>query len=132
MVYKLDRLSCSVLDTLQLIESFKSTGVAFHSVNEKIDTTTATGKFFLTIITGLAEMERGLISERTSDALQMKKRNHERAGQIPYGWSLAEDGNTLIEDGEETKAIELIKEQKAKEFSLRAICSEFSAKGYRP
>ncbi|MBF0520548.1 MAG: recombinase family protein [Nitrospirae bacterium] len=49
-----------------------------------------------------------------------------------HGCFWCSNGNTLIEDAEETKAIELIREQKAKEFSLRAICSELSVKGYKP
>ena len=58
IVYKLDRLSRKTLDTLSLIESFESKGVAFHSISEKVDTKSATGKFFLTIISALAQMER--------------------------------------------------------------------------
>jgi hypothetical protein len=43
------------------------------------------------------EMERDLISKRTKDALHLKIIKNERAGQIPYGWRLAEDGKKLLE-----------------------------------
>ena len=66
IVSKLDRLSRSVMDTLRLLESFKKSKIAFHSIQEKIDTKSATGRFFLTITAAFAEMERSLISERTN------------------------------------------------------------------
>jgi site-specific DNA recombinase len=72
VVYKLDRLSRKVLDTLTLIELMEKQGVAFHSISEKIDTRTAMGRFFLNIMASLAQMERDLISERTRDALRHK------------------------------------------------------------
>ncbi len=84
VVYKLDRLSRKVIDTLTLIDTIEKAGVTFHSLNEKIDTSTAMGRFFLNITESLAQMERDLISERTKDALQMKTANNERAGQIPF------------------------------------------------
>ncbi|MBF0344550.1 MAG: recombinase family protein [Nitrospirae bacterium] len=83
VVYKLDRLSQKVLDTLTIIEMFDKVNVAFHSTTEKIDTSSAMGHFLLNVTASLAQMERDLISERTADALQMKIKKHERAGQIP-------------------------------------------------
>jgi len=60
IVYKLDRLSRKVKDTLELIETFEKKGITFHSITEKIDTKTAMGKFFLNITASLAQMERDL------------------------------------------------------------------------
>ncbi len=132
VVYKLDRLSRKVLDTLTLIETFEKNNIAFHSINERIDTGSAMGRFFLNITASLAQMERDLISERTKDVLQMKISNNERAGQIPYGWALSEDGKTLIENSKEQRAIRLIKELNDKRYSLRAICKELTEKGHKP
>ena len=58
IVYKLDCLSRKVIDTLSLIETIEKSGVTFHSLNEKIDTGTAMGRFFLNITASLAQMER--------------------------------------------------------------------------
>jgi DNA invertase Pin-like site-specific DNA recombinase len=129
VVYKLDRLSRSVIDTLTLIESFEKRGVAFHSLNEKIDTSTAMGRFFLNITASLAQMERDQISERTKDALQSKIANNERAGQIPFGYSLAADGNTLLPVPEEQKVIQTVKRLHAQGIGYRAICRELEAIG---
>lgn len=131
IVYKLDRLSRKVIDTLTLIEAIERHCVTFHSLNEKIDTGTAMGRFFLNITASLAQMERDLISERTKDALQMKIANNERAGQIPYGWRLAENGNSLIPDMEEQKAILLVKALRAKGYSYRDIAVELEREGYK-
>jgi hypothetical protein len=57
---------------------------------------------------------------------------HERASQIPYGWTLAQDGKTLLENETEQRAISLVRNLKAKGFSLRAICRELERKGYQP
>lgn len=124
IVYKLDRLSRRVLDTLNLIELMKKHTVVFHSITDSIDTKTAMGKFFLNIMASLAQMERDLISERTKDALRHKISRNERAGQIPYGWSLAEDGKTLLMNIEEQKTIRFIKELHKKGYNYSAICWE--------
>lgn len=131
IVYKLDRLSRKVIDTLTLIETFEKNGLTFHSLNEKIDTGTAIGRFFLNITASLAQMERDLVSERTKDALQMKIANGERAGQIPYGSRLADDGSTLIMHKEEQEAIFLAKRLKGQGYSYRAICEVLEGKGYK-
>jgi DNA invertase Pin-like site-specific DNA recombinase len=132
LVYKLDRLSRKVIDTLNLIELMKKNHVEFHSIIDSIDTKTAMGKFFINIMASLAQMERDLISERTKDALAMKIIKNERAGQIPYGWVLAEDGNTLVVNVEEQKAIHLIKELHGEGYNYSAICRELTRRGYQP
>ncbi len=130
VVYKLDRLSRRVIDTLRLMELIEKHRVAFHSITEKVDTRTAMGKFFLNMMASLNQMERDLISERTKDALHLKIVRNERAGQIPYGWRLAPDGKTLLENEKEQQTISVIKELRGKGRSLRAICRELEKKGY--
>jgi site-specific DNA recombinase len=132
VVYKLDRLSRKVIDTLVIIESIEKAGIAFHSLNEKIDTSTAMGRFFLNITASLAQMERDLISERTRDALQMKIANHERAGQIPFGYRLSEDGNTLIPHEGEQAVIKLVQRLHRQGLSYRAICKALANAGHKP
>lgn len=132
IVYKLDRLSRRVIDTLNLIELMKKHKVVFHSITDSIDTKTAMGKFFLNIMASLAQMERDLISERTKDALRHKISRNERAGQIPYGWTLAKDGNTLVMNVEEQRVIRLIKELHGKGLNYSAICRELTMQGYQP
>lgn len=88
--WKLDRLSRKVIDGLTFIEELnkKDIGISILDMKgETIDTNTATGKFFLTIMLSLNEMERGIVSERTSSVLQNKKMNLEvYSKNAPYGF----------------------------------------------
>ena len=130
IVYKLDRLSRSVKDTIGLIELFEKHKVAFHSIVDHLDTKTATGRFFLHIMSSLAQMERELIGERTRDALSHKIIKGERVGHVPYGYTLDQDGKTLLENPRQQEAISLMRELHGKGYTYRGICRELIANGY--
>jgi len=132
VVYKLDRLSRRVRDTLSLMDLIEKRSVAFHSITERIDTKSAMGKFFLNIMASMNQWERDTISERTRDALHLKIVKNERAGQVPYGWTVAGDGKALLENEKEQRAIALIRDLHAKEYSFRAICRELEKEGHQP
>jgi DNA invertase Pin-like site-specific DNA recombinase len=130
IVLKLDRLSRSVIDTLGLLNLFDKKNVAFHSIQDKVDTKTATGRFFLNILSSLSQMERELIGERTRDALAHKIRNLELCGSLPWGWTLAEDGVHLLPHPHEQKGVALIVRLRNEGYSYRAICRELTKAGY--
>ncbi|MBA7491475.1 hypothetical protein ES702_02021 [subsurface metagenome] len=128
IVYKLDRLTRRTLDLLTLVEEiFKPSNVQFHSITEKIDTSTAQGKFFLTVTGAMAQMERDLISERTREALRYKISQGENVGSPPLGF-LAED-KKLSEIAKELEVVECIKSLKRKGLSLRQIANRLNEKG---
>ena len=125
IVYKMDRLTRRTLDLLTLVEEvFKPNKVQFHSITERVDTSTAQGKFFLTIIGAMSQMERDLISERTSEALRYKISQGENVGSPPLGF-LAEDKKLYRVDGE-FEVVEHIKRLKRKELSLRQIANRLN------
>lgn len=64
------RLSRSTKDLLQLVEQLTAMGVHLVSLKENLDTTTATGKLMLTMLSALSQFERDLIAERTIDGLK--------------------------------------------------------------
>lgn len=132
VVYKLDRLSRRVKDTLTIMDLIGKKGIAFHSIMEKIDTKTVTGRFFFNIVASMAQWERDTISERTRDALRLKIVRDERAGQIPYGWTLAADGKALLKDLKQQKVIKTVKALRSKGLSLREICRHLERRGYEP
>jgi len=66
VVWKLDRLGRSLRDLIGLLDDLKARGVAFRSLTEAIDTTTATGRAMWQMVGILAELERSLIQERTT------------------------------------------------------------------
>ncbi|MBA7491115.1 hypothetical protein ES702_01660 [subsurface metagenome] len=128
VVYKMDRLTRRTLDLLTLVEEvFKPNRVQFHSISEKVDTSTAQGKFFLTITGAMAQMERDLISERTREALQYKISKGENVGSPPLGF-LAEDKKLLRIDGE-FKVVSYVKSLKRKKLSLRQIANRLNEQG---
>ena len=124
IVYKLDRLSRKTLDTLSLIESFESQDIAFNSITEKVDTKSATGKFFLTILSAIAQMERDMIGERTKDAFAHKKQRGEWTGRIPFGFRIV--NNRLVEDPEQIRAIQKAKRMRRSGRFLREISKALS------
>ena len=69
VVWRLDRLGRSLKNLIELVERLADMDVAFRSLSESIDTTTANGRLFFSIMAALAEFERDLIRERTHAGL---------------------------------------------------------------
>ena len=76
------RLSRSTKDLLELVEKLTGMGVHLVSLKENLDTTTATGKLMLTMLSALSQFERDLIAERTIDGLKAA-RSRGRCGGRP-------------------------------------------------
>jgi site-specific DNA recombinase len=67
VVYKVDRLSRSLLDFAQLIELFDRKQVSFVAVTQQIQTSTSMGRLMLNVLLSFAQFEREIIGERTRD-----------------------------------------------------------------
>lgn len=108
IVYRLDRISRSVLDFANVIDIFQKHRVDFVSTMEKFDTGTPIGKAMLMIVMIFAQLERETIQQRVADAyISRSKRGFYMGGRIPFGFSLAE---TSI-DGIRTKMYEPIESE---------------------
>jgi len=129
VVYKLDRAFRSTIDALEVTSELDKCGVGFHSINERLDTKSPLGRFFFTLIAGIAEMERGIIGERTSDALKWKIENGEHVGHIPFGYKI--EGSELIPFLPEQEVIKLAKELRGRGYTLQAIGEKFKTRGIR-
>lgn len=104
VVYKLDRLARNTIECLEMAEEMAGLDVALHSITEKLDTKSAIGRFFFTLMASLAEMERHLIGERTLAALARKRENGGRVGRYArLGYRL--DGDQVEPDPIERRAI---------------------------
>jgi len=124
VIVKLDRLTRSVHDLGILLERYFSEGkFNLTSVNERIDTTSASGRLTLNILTSVAQWEREVISERISTAMQHMKSQGKRVGYIPFGMQLAEDGVHLEVNDDEQEVLGLIKDLRDDGGSLRKIAS---------
>lgn len=87
VVYRLDRISRSVLDFARVMDEFKQYGVDFVSTMEKFDTGTPIGKAMLMIVMIFAQLERETIQRRVADAYASRsKRGFYMGGPVPYGF----------------------------------------------
>ena len=83
VITKLDRLGRSTKDLLALLERLNELGVKLRVLDQNIDTSTAEGKFFFTIIGAVAEFERSLIVSRTRDGLAAARARGRVGGRKP-------------------------------------------------
>lgn len=126
VVYKLDRLARCTADALNIAKTLDKAGVSLHSLTEKLDTGTAMGRFFFTLVASLAEMERNLIGERTVAALAHKRALGQRVGAIPFGFTLASDAVTLVENAREQATLARIRRLRDEGVSQRQIVARLN------
>lgn len=87
LVYRLDRLTRSVLDLYTILQLLENNNVAFRSATEVYDTTTAIGRLFITLVAALAQWERENLAERTKYVMeQMALDGIRPGGPAPYGY----------------------------------------------
>lgn len=115
IVYRLDRISRSVLDFAGLISEFQKYGVEFVSVTERFDTSTPIGKAMLMIVMIFAQLERETIQQRVVDAYRSRSRKgFYMGGRVPYGFELKDtviDGvrtSMYVTKPDEIKVVQLI------------------------
>ena len=96
IVYKLDRISRSILDFANMMETFQKYHVEFVSSTEKFDTSTPIGRAMLNICIVFAQLERETIQKRVADAYYARcRRGFYMGGRIPYGYRLT---STVIDN----------------------------------
>ncbi len=94
VVYKVDRLTRSLLDFAKLVEAFDSAGVSFVSVTQSFNTTSSMGRLTLNMLLSFAQFEREVTAERIRDKLAASKAKGMWMGGIPpLGYE--PDGRTL-------------------------------------
>lgn len=81
VVWKLDRLARSIKDLIQIVEDLEKRGVAFRSLTEGIDTSSAQGRLMLHLFGAFAEFERSLIRERTLAGLEAARARGKKGGR---------------------------------------------------
>ena len=86
VVYKIDRLSRSLRDFLNLIEKLTHWGVSFIAITQQLDTTTSTGRLMINILLSFAQFERELTSDRLRDWFAGARTRGLWSGRAPYGY----------------------------------------------
>jgi len=127
---KLDRVFRNAADALNQTAAWDKAGVSLHLVDmggQSVNTRSAMGRMFFTMAAGFAEMERGLIAERTAAAMQQKKTRGEVYARPILGFD-AVDGH-LVENAEEKALLTRVYEMRAAGMSMAKISDQFNAEG---
>lgn len=108
IVYKLDRISRSILDFATMMAEFQENGVEFVSCTEKFDTSTPMGRAMFNICIVFAQLERETIQQRVTDAyISRSRKGFYMGGRVPYGYQL----ETYMIDGKKTSRYAIVPEE---------------------
>ncbi len=100
VVYKIDRLSRSLMDFAKLVETFEAHRVTFVSVTQSFNTTSSMGRLTLNILLSFAQFEREVIGERIRDKVAASKaRGMWMGGKVPLGYDVA-DRKLVVNEAE--------------------------------
>jgi site-specific DNA recombinase len=106
VVYKVDRLSRSLIDFARMMDLFDKRGVCFVSVTQQFNTNSSLGRLTLNVLLSFAQFEREIISERTRDKqVAAKKKGKWTGGHILLGYDLDSKAGRLIVNPEEAERV---------------------------
>ena len=130
VVYKIDRLSRSLMDFSKLVEIFDRNGVTFVSVTQSFNTTTSMGRLTLNILLSFAQFEREVIGERIRDKVAAsRKRGIWMGGYVPLGYDV--QGRKLIVNDAEAASVRRIFERFVELGSATVLARELRRDGFR-
>ena len=109
VVYKVDRLSRSLLDFSRIIEILDKHKASFVSVTQHFNTTDSMGRLTLNILLSFAQFEREIISERTRDKMSMQRKLGKFTGGRPIlGYDTVPGGGAITVNPEEAELVRQI------------------------
>jgi site-specific DNA recombinase len=130
VVYKVDRLSRSLLDFARIMEAFDKHQVAFVSVTQAFNTATSMGRLVLNVLLSFAQFEREMISERTSDKIAAARRKGKWSGGMPIlGYTVM--NTKLIVDKTEADRVREIFRLYIEHQSALTVTEELNNRGWR-
>ena len=130
VVYKIDRLSRSLMDFSKLVEIFDRNGVTFVSVTQSFNTTTSMGRLTLNILLSFAQFEREVIGERIRDKVAAsRKRGIWMGGYVPLGYDV-QDRKLVVNDAE-AASVRRIFERFVELGSATVLARELRRDGFR-
>ncbi|MBI4511493.1 MAG: recombinase family protein [Deltaproteobacteria bacterium] len=131
VVYKVDRLSRSLLDFARLMEKFEKKSIGFVSITQHFDTSTSMGRLVLNVLLSFAQFERELISERTRDKIAAARRRGKWTGGPPVlGYRVDTDKRALAVVPEEAAVVKLAFDLYSKMRSIGAVAEKLNALGH--
>ena len=130
VVYKIDRLSRSLMDFSKLVEIFDRNGVTFVSVTQSFNTTTSMGRLTLNILLSFAQFEREVIGERIRDKVAAsRKRGIWMGGYVPLGYDV-QDRELVVNDSE-AASVRRIFERFVELGAATVLARELRREGFR-
>ncbi len=132
LVYKVDRLSRSLLDFAKLMEIFEKQQVSFVSVTQQFNTSTSMGRLVLNVLLSFAQFEREMISERTSDKMCATRRKGKRLGGPPVlGYDVDRERKRLILSPKEARMVRQIFELYLEKQAMLKVAVEANRRGWK-
>jgi len=132
VVYKVDRLSRSLLDFARIMQRFEAHDTHFVSVTQHFNTADSMGRLTLNILLSFAQFEREIISERTRDKIAAARRRGQWAGGWPIlGYDLNRERHVLEVNPEESKQVRALFELYLQHQSLIAVAQVANDRGWR-
>jgi site-specific DNA recombinase len=129
VVYKVDRLSRSLLDFARLIETFDKYRVSFVSVTQQFNTASSMGRLILNVLLSFAQFEREIVSERTRDKIAAARRKGKWSGGMPVlGYDLVD--SKLAVNEPEAERVRQIFSLYIERQSLSAVVRELAHRGW--
>jgi site-specific DNA recombinase len=131
LVYKVDRLSRSLLDFAKMMDLFDRHHVAFVSVTQQINSATSMGRLMLNVLLSFAQFEREIIGERTRDKIAAARRKGKWAGGHPIlGYDIDPRALKLIVNEDEAAQVRAIFELYLQHERLVAVIVELNRRGW--
>jgi DNA invertase Pin-like site-specific DNA recombinase len=128
VVYKIDRLTRSLMDFAKLVEIFDAKNVSFVAITQQFNTTTSMGRLTLNVLLSFAQFERELASERVRDKLAAsRKKGKWTGGSVPLGYDCKD--KRLVVNPVEAKTVRMIFHQYLTLRSFQKLIAELNAKG---
>ena len=132
LVYKVDRLSRSLLDFARLMEIFERCQVSLVSISQPLNTTGSLGRLTLNILLSFAEFERQMIADRTRDKMAAARRKGKWVGGTPVlGYDIADSGGKLVVNQEEASRVQAIFSLYLQHRSVASVLAEIRARDWR-
>ena len=128
VVYKVDRLTRSLMDFARIVEVFDGQGVSFVSVTQAFNTTSSMGRLTLNVLLSFAQFERDVTGERIRDKIAASKaRGIWMGGNIPLGYDLGD--RQLVPNPQEADTVRHICRRYLELKSLPALAKDLTAAG---
>lgn len=131
-IYKLDRFSRSLRDLILTVDKLKEWGIDFVSLQDRIETTSASGKLMFHVISAFAEFERNIIGDRTKFGMERKAKEGGFITKAPRGYKL-QNKELVINEEEAEKVKKIFEEFLNENISLTKLAkkNEFSTAGIK-